>query len=330
MRIRALLLVLVLLALPAAATAVEKPKKSGGVTITPAMQEVEIKDSLIKQSGTFTVRNNSDQPAAFELSAIDMGALDETGGLIFSGLPQDYLKKYGLAEWVELPRKRIEIATAKTETVSFNIRNSENLSPGGHYGAIIVKQVPRQAAQPVRQVTISPQAASLLFLLKRGGEVYKLSLPGFRANTSVWNLPTKVELPFKNEGNVHVVPRGIVRLKNTLGNEIAKAVINPESSYVLPERSRALHVAFDNLPKNIWPGRYTIEVDYRYDGQENFTRVSQTFYTANLRVLLALVSILLLSGVCLYRFRRSLGGLIRISVRATRRAFAKLFKKQTR
>ena len=319
---RRVLAIVLLLTSISASVAAQTPKPTGGVTITPAFQRLEIGSEQPKLEGSFTVQNNAATPATFELSTVNMGTLDETGGLIFSGLPQDYQNKYGLAEWIELPKNSIVVAPHKVATVSFNIKNEASLSPGGHYGAIIVKQDANKTSD--KQVTISPQAASLLFLLKRGGETYGLSLSSIKANYSIWSLPTKVEMPFKNEGNVHVVPSGIVRLKNTFGDEIAKAVINPESSIILPERRRKLGANFADVPKTIWPGRYRIEVEYRYDGSEEIQTYTQTFYTANLKVLLTLMGSVIAILFILYKFRRLIKKLLKYAYRFTRKHITKL------
>jgi len=63
----------------------------------------------------------------------------ETGGVVFSGLSADYQQKYGLANWITLERSIVTVAARSTQNIKFEIRNDETLSPGGHYGAIVVK-----------------------------------------------------------------------------------------------------------------------------------------------------------------------------------------------
>lgn len=279
----------------------ETKANTTGFTISPALQEIILQKDQQSLTDYFTLANNGDKPETFEVSAIDMGTLDETGGLIFSGFSQDYQRKYGLAQWVTLEHSVLTVPPHNVGKVGFTIKNEASLSPGGHYGAIIVRQASTQSS-PEQRVTLTPQAASLLFLRKVGGEVYKLSLPEIEANYNLWQLPTKVSLPFKNEGNIHLVPRGIVRVKDSLGREITKGIINPESALILPERSRVFKVALDTKGRTPWPGRYIIEVDYRYDGQETFTQVSHAFYTAHLRTLVLLVSLVIVGGLALFIF----------------------------
>jgi hypothetical protein len=284
-----------------------RPKKTGGVTISPASQEIIVQPKDKTPRGSFKITNQNAAAETFTLSAIDMGALDETGGLAFTGLAQDYQKKYGLAPWISLNRTSLRVKPGATETITFTIRNDDSLSPGGHYGAVVVRRAGEQTSRS-DQVAFSPQAATLLFVRKVGGEVLGLSLPRVETDHSVWRLPTEVKLPFKNDGNVHVVPRGVVRLIDPRGREIAKGIINPESALILPERSRTFPVALEAPSRTIWPGRYTIEVTYRYDGQDQTTRLSQTFYTANLRILLLLVFGALALIFILYRLRKHKAG----------------------
>ncbi|HTE58340.1 MAG TPA: hypothetical protein VK694_06355 [Verrucomicrobiae bacterium] len=324
--IKRTLVLATLLVLVSSGTAVAlERKKTGGVTITPALQQLVVEGDQGTREGTFTVQNDSDQTATFDLSTIDMGTLDDTGGLVFSGLSQDYQKKYGLANWMELPQTRLDIPAGKAATIRFTIKNNVLLSPGGHYGAIIVKQANKQTDVD-KQVTLSPQAASLLFLLKRGGEVYQLSLQDIKAPHNAWSLPTVVELPFKNEGNVHLVPRGVVSIKNMKGAEIARGIINSESSMVLPERTRTLHVSFDKLAKVTWPGRYTVEVLYRYDGQENFSKYTQVFYAANLRILMVMAMSVLALATVIYVLRRQLRKAVKFVTKALRTTFLRLLR----
>ena len=306
----------------------ESPKpKTGGITISPASQEIILKQGQKLPAGSFTITNNNDRPETFELITVDMGALDDTGGLVFSGLPEDYQRKYGLAEWLELSQKTVAIQPRGKEVVSFVVKDEASLSPGGHYGAVVVRRVGAQTPVPDQRIALSPQAASLVFLRKVGGEIYGLSLPRITSNHSIWHRPTKASLPFKNDGNVHVVPRGVVRVKDMFGHEIAKGIINPESALVLPERSRTLSVPLNFQSKTIWPGRYTITVEYRYDGQDKLTTITQTFYTANLRILLLLIGSIVILLYAGYKVRKKIWKAVG-GIRALMRNMRRLFKRR--
>jgi hypothetical protein len=291
------------------ASAKSKPKTrspTGGITISPAFQELVLGQRQSAIGGSFSIANNSDQPETFEVSSVDMGTLEDTGGVILSGLPQDYQQKYGLAKWLKLSATKVTVKAHNKSAVSFSVKNEDGLSPGGHYGALVVRSS-RSASDPAeRRVALSPQAASLLFLKKVGGERYGLRVSAIDSDKSMWHMPTKIALELENTGNVHVVPRGIVRIKNTVGHEIARGIVNPESGLVLPERSRTFSVPLTFRGRTVWPGRYTIEVEYRYDGQDETAYARQSFFTANLKVLVLLVGAVVAIGTALYKFRRPL------------------------
>jgi len=296
-----LFIVLVLFVSVPVVGAAEKPKsKKSGITISPASQEIIVKDNKKTATGSFTVTNNSGVSETFSAVAVDMGALDDTGGLTFSGLSQDYQQKYGLARWLQLSKTQVVVKPGGKETIAFAIKDQAALSPGGHYGAVIVRRAAESAPLAERRIALSPQAASLVFLRKVGGEKYGLSLSGTTSDYSLWHMPSKVVLDFQNNGNVHLVPRGVVRIRDGLGREVAKGIINPESALVLPEVSRTFTVALNSQARVIWPGRYTIQAEYRYDGEDQFTHVSQTFYTANLRILLLLLATFLVLFFAVY------------------------------
>jgi len=300
------LLVPLLVSSPIAAKEPQPKSKTGGITISPASQEIIVTADKKVPGGSFTVTNNNRMPETFTITAVDMGALDETGGLTFSGLAQDYQERYGLAKWLDLSRTQVAVKPGGKQTVAFTIKNDESLTPGGHYGAVIVRRAGETTVLPNQRVALSPQAASLLFLRKVGGERYGLSLTNLASDHSIWRMPTKATLNFRNDGNVHVVPRGVVRVRDALGREIAKGIINPESGLVLPERSRTFSVALSSQARVIWPGRYTVEAAYRHDGEERFTHTQQTFYTANLRILLLLLAalaVLIFAGYQVWRRR---------------------------
>lgn len=249
--------------------AVAATGNKSGVTIAPPFQEITILPHQTSLSQNFGVTNNNDTPVTFDLSTIDMGALDESGGVVFSGLSADYQQKYGLAKWVQLETPAVTVAPHATQSVNFTIVNDPTLSPGGHYGAIVINPQGGSGGGS-NKVSLTPQAATLLFVRKIGGEIYGLDFVSGTSGTSWWQLPRQLTIKLKNTGNVHVVPRGYALLEDSHGNQIGKGIINPESSLILPERVRDYTVSWQQLKRITWPGKYTVDVFYRYDGVDKF------------------------------------------------------------
>ncbi len=279
--------------------------QESGITLSPAFQEITVLPSQGDSSQSFTLTNNDDLATTFTLATVDMGALDDSGGIIFSGLSADYATKYGLAKWLRLDRQTITLTGHSSATVTFTVINTVELGPGGHYGAIIVK--PELTALPKKnEVTLAPQAATLVFLRKVGGEHFGLSLAPVNPRTAYWRLPTDLQLPFMNTGNVHVVPRGVVTLtRDWKQREVARGIINAQSSLILPEKPRDYQVQLSTQGRLFLPGRYYLSIAYRYDGKEDFTVWQVSFWYWNLPLLLVILITLVVLTALTYRFRNS-------------------------
>jgi len=271
----------------------------GGVTISPPFQEIVVLPNQTSLPQNFALSNNNEASVTFDLSAIDMGALEDTGGVVFSGLTADYQQKYGLAKWIQLEQPSVTVAAHSTQSVNFNIINDATLSPGGHYGAIVVK-TSDDVSTGHNKVSLLPQAASLLFVRKTGGEIYKLKFAGGISGTSWWGLPGQVSFHLQNDGNIHVVPRGIIVITDPRGNIVGKGVINPDSSLILPERRRTYDVVWKHVTKLALPGTYTVHVSYRYDGTNVYQNTSYNIKYIGLPFTLLVLSIAFGLAWCIY------------------------------
>lgn len=156
------------------------------------------------------------------------------------------------------------------------IENRESLSPGGHYGALVFKNIsPSRSGVP--NVAINQILSSLVFVKKTGGAVYGLELASVEYGNHWLGFETRVTPRFKNPGNVHVVPRGEVRVIDPLGRLTYRGVVNEGSTIILPETFRAYPLKLFAVEKAILPGYYVLELDYRYDGRDEKERWSEQF-----------------------------------------------------
>lgn len=241
-------------------------------TIAPAYQEVDVSQAEPEKSFTFRLTNTSSYAQRYDLSAVDFGTLDETGGVAFLGdNTSDFEQKYGLASWLVLEKDIVYADPGQTQTVQVTVQNRQSLAPGGHYGAILVKASPQDTAAVGDKVKLQAVLSSLILVKKEGGLRYDLRLDSEHDNGGRLRLPSVVDLRFQNSGNVHAVPRGLVRLVDPAGHEVARGIINADSSFVLPESFRRLQVVLQPMARAWLPGHYRLAVQYRYDGGEKVT-----------------------------------------------------------
>jgi len=284
-------LLLIFFGLKSPALAVSAPQPS--ITVAPFLQEVKILGSDDSQRFTVTLTNNTKASQQLNLSVVDFGSLNETGGVIFAGNnASNLVKKYGLANWLRLDQNSVNIGPGQSAKITAVVVNDTSLAPGGHYGAIIASLV-KSSRSGGNQIGVNQKISSLVFATKLGGEHYDLKFSSLKYNGNRFKLPDQITIRFQNPGNVHVVPRGVVMLSSPNGQVLRRGVINEESGYVLPETFRQFYILPTVLKKpGLWPATYKLKVDYRYDGISQYaTQSYQIRYVNPLGILLLLAVI---------------------------------------
>ncbi len=244
-------------------------KASNGVTFSPTQKEVVVSSGLLEAVTNVTVTNNTGKSLIGTVRLVDFKTLKETGGLLFSqaGVPID---KYGLANWMALANgDAINVPDGQSRDIKVNIMNRSDLAPGGHYGAVVIS-LNTTIASSGQKANFKQELVSLLLVKKLGGERYGLNLESLSADSNR-DIPKSVGLRFKSTGNVHVTPRGYAQVTDPRGKLVAKGIINPESTIILPETSRQFITSLSSVADSKLPGRYKITAYYRYDGQDQFS-----------------------------------------------------------
>lgn len=244
----------------------------GGLTVSPMFEEVNLAQSDKQKDFTIALTNHNDTLMTLRLSLLDFGSLDESGGVAFVGAGNNLEKKYALASWMRPEKDVVTIHPGETQNVKITIENREDLGPGGHYGAITLRAGGEtEDINVTNEVAINQLFTVLVFVKKLGGEIYHLDLKDVEAPHNIVTTPDTVYVRFQNSGNVHVVPRGIVTVSDSLGRVVAKGIINEESGLILPETQRLYPVHLRSLLLSFVPGRYTLAVEWRYDGNDDFS-----------------------------------------------------------
>jgi hypothetical protein len=271
--VSALIVVGLLIAPPVSAATNATSPLQGGITISPSQKEITLSSGLLVASTTVTLSNNTAAGIVGTVKILDFKTLDDTGGLLFSQAGVS-LAKYGLANWMSLPNgTTINVLSGKSVDIPVHIDNRADLSPGGHYGAVVVTLGAPPATGAINKATFKQELVSLLFIKKLGGEIYSLQLQSLVADNQN-HMPSTVTTRFKNSGNVHVVPRGYVTVTDNSSKLLAKGTINPDSTLVLPGATRQLATTLQPIATSHHTGHYKVTAYYRYDDQQSFTKSS--------------------------------------------------------
>lgn len=246
---------------------------AGGLTVSPPLKEITLGPGLISTNFDVTLKNTTGVAVLASYKLVDLKSLGQYGGntLDKAGLPDSY----DLTSWMSLTHSdKQRVANGETATIQVKIDNRSDLSPGGHYGAVIITTTPEDGKSD--SISLNQQIISLVFVKKLGGEIYGLSLEPLKPRDSS-KIPDSVELVFKSTGNVHVTPRGFVEVTDPSGKLIAKGIINSDSSIVLPGASRKFVTIMQPVSSATDRGEYKITVRYRYEGEDKFSTQTITF-----------------------------------------------------
>lgn len=279
-----------------------------GITLSPFLQTVSVASFESTKSFTVQVTNHTDTTRSFNTSMTDFGAQNEFGGVAFLGLTNsNYNVKHGLVKWLTIDRSNFSLDPKSSITITATIRNDEELTPGGHYGALLVNEFAGSDQAKANTIVANPTVSSLIFVTKLGGEQYDLRLNKVTHDTSWLHLPTVAHLRFQNPGNVAVVPRGTVQLLGPHDTLIAQSAINEDSSYILPDAYRQLAVPLKSVGAvTWWPAQYRLLVNYRYDGLAQTATHTEKVYFISLPHLLLSTALIIGFISTIYYYRSTL------------------------
>lgn len=169
------------------------------------------------------------------------------------------LKDYLKPEVTEFILKHGERITLPVE-----IYIPEDAEPGGRYGAVLVSQTSELSDAETAegaggQVKITARIGALFFVRVKGDVEESGFLEGFqiRGPKKIFyeKGPFIFDVLFRNNGNVHLNPYGVIEIKNLAGRTIE--IIEMKPWFAMPDSLRFKEVKFEKI--NLF-GRYTATV----------------------------------------------------------------------
>lgn len=239
---------------------------SFSMEISPAFQEVGVTPEEDKVVTFIEITNPTEVTLMLELFAVDFIQTDELGNV---ALVNQIDSDYRLAEYISIPDSTINIDPGETRQVQVDIVNQDSLALGGHYGAVVAR-TRQQNVGEYQQVL--PAVSAMLLVHKTGGERYNLTLTDFEISGGNWRLfpPKEVTVSLVNEGNVHLVPRGVITATDIFNRVVFKEVVNKSSSYVLPQVRRRFTTNLKRIRWSLPVMIYTIELNGTSEAEASF------------------------------------------------------------
>lgn len=248
------------------------------LTVTPPLFQLSIAPGDIWKSSVKVVNGNPEDLTVYA-EIVNFAAQGEQGQGRFIPILNEDDSNSTLAQWIEIAKGPHVIKPEQTKEIPFFVEIPEDAPPGGHFAAILIGTQPPKGDGPLI-VQTSQVVTSLFFVRIEGDVVESGNIREFRTEQSLVSTPeNEFVLRFENKGNVHLQPRGEIKIINMWGSERGIIPINNQTHFgnVLPESIREFHFSWKGEKSITEIGRYTAEVTLTY-GQNGYKNVSAKTY----------------------------------------------------
>jgi hypothetical protein len=235
---------------------------------------------LIDATVPISISNTTSYPLIVNVSLTNFSPIGSNGAIILGQTPGSVSN--GLARWMSIDGvNSFSVSAGKTAVIHLLVENAAAMTPGGHYGAVVVSTTPINNGLS-NQVSFAQRLVALIFADKIGGDIAQESLTAFSAQPS-HGVPKTVTAAFKSTGNVYVIPHGFVTVTDSRGSLIAKGILNPTTSLIPQGTTRSFMTPLQSDTQKAAIGRLQTTLYYRLDGEDSYQ--TATLYSQGTKVL---------------------------------------------
>lgn len=265
-----------------------------GFQIAPAIYNLNA-----DPGGSYTLKVTITNVTSHDLIATgeinDFTAKDETGSpkILTDSDEASLSPNISVKTWVS-DIGTTKIASHATKTFNLTIKVPQKAEAGGHYGVIQFKGQPPELEN--QNVGLSASVGSLLLVRVSGNINENLSLSSLNVAKDSNNSnffeggPITIVSRFTNSGNVHVVPSGLITIKDMLGRTTASMPISADSGNVLPNSTRKFTQQFN---KKWLFGHYTAHLSAVYGTSGKTVKGSVSFWVIPYKIIALLLIIVI-------------------------------------
>jgi hypothetical protein len=241
---------------------------NNGITVTPARLNFSLSKDAPNQRITVTLTNNYTSPLTL---GAEFKGIDEDAGIL---VPRDDAEA-PLAAALKLSETNIRLLPQQPHQLTVQLDNSSALSPGGHYATLVLTQQDGSSSGLALRAAVS----LAIFAVKNEGLQQSLSVDSFTTNGWLFRMPSKASLDYRNDGNVHVVPRAeVVVAKEHSLDRLSHGISNQNSVLLLPGKTWQDTVSLDAV-RSVWvPTKLQLVAAYRADGAAEPQRIVRTVW----------------------------------------------------
>lgn len=265
------------------------------LSVTPTLFQMSAQAGQSWQS-SIKVINNNPVPLTVYASVVNFEPQGETGEGKFLPLLDESTATATLAAWIDVTKDPIEIPPEKSVSVPIAVHIPNDVTPGGHFAAILVGTKPPKH-EGVTEVGTAQIVTSLFFVRVAGDVIEDGRIREFSIAHAFTDTPkASFSVRFENKGNVLLQPQGDITITNMWGKERGVIPINHQTHFgnVLPHSIRKFDFSWEGEPSFSDIGRYTAVLTLAYgDDDRQFVTSKAYFYVIPIKAgLIVLASIL--------------------------------------
>ena len=291
------------------------------LTVSPAKVDIQ-GDPGKTLRGQIEIFNEQAESKKFFTSYENFESRGDSGAPYFIGA------KSGLATWISSDPE-VSIDSGERRVIPYSITIPANAKPGGYFAAIFFGSQPPKG-KGGGEVTIGGKIGVLILLRVNGSVEQSAGLLDFGAKDGkrfFSMLPVTFEYGFNNTGGDKVIPRGEVKIRNTLRFTSATLLANDREGSVLPNSTRRFEVVWGepqedadaslgffatamNQVKDFHIGWYTAGLNASWGVSAQTANTSYSFFVLpwQLLIIVFLLALIVwfLSKMWLNRFKRKI------------------------
>lgn len=242
------------------------------------------------------IYNDTAEPVNVSVLVDNFSPTGEDGQVVIDETSPD--TGFSLRSWVSLSEPTFDLEPRTSKVVEFLVKVPLNAEPGGHYGSILASIAPINAVTG-GGVGIAQRVGALLLLDVSGEVTEKMYVAELTAPRFSEYGPVDLSLRLKNDGSVHLKPRGFIRLTNMFGKD-AGTIDIPQTN-VLPQSIRKFELPWG--VKYMY-GKYTASLNAIYGSSNETLSAVTTFWIIPWKLVTIAVLIFLIVTIGIVRGRR--------------------------
>lgn len=244
----------------------ENSKRHSALAVSPAVIELVLEPGE-KEETKVAVFNITNFPLPVKASVKSFVTVKEEE---LKGKEKDI---FDASSWFTLDEADFILQPNQRREVEITVTAPDEAEPGGHYATVYFQPlVPVEVLSP-QTVYLSARVGVLAFLVVRGEIKEDAGIGGLQTENFRQFGPVEFKLPFKNQGNVHLLPAGKVKIYDFRGLEVAKLDLKPQ--IVLPKQEREFKLIWD---KKYPIGRFSANGKVKYGSDQKELETNTVYF----------------------------------------------------